>query len=114
MAIDAILPGSNTTLSCDTLLPFYWVSFAGIPSLSQPLTPYVGLILSLIIILAAKYARSPWRKVPPGPKGLPILGNALQLDDKLWMFKKDCKESFRTSSFLCRRLPDSRCSRERL
>jgi hypothetical protein len=63
-------------------------------SLSQLLTPSLGLIATLVAILVAQYVRSPWRKVPPGPKGLPILGNALQLQDKGWMFGRDCKQKF--------------------
>jgi hypothetical protein len=74
----------------------YCLSFA---VLSQISTARIGSILSLLIILVVKYVRSPWRKVPPGPKGLPILGNALQLMDKRWMFEKDCKRKFGTSYF---------------
>jgi len=66
-------------------------------ALSQLLAPRFGFILCLVI-LAARYVTSPWRKVPPGPKGLPILGNALQLKDKRWMLEKDCKRKFRTSN----------------
>src|SRR5712691_3732354 len=62
--------------------------------LSQLLTARVGFVLSLIVILVAQYASSPWRDIPPGPKGLPILGNALQFKDKRWMFEKDCKQKF--------------------
>jgi hypothetical protein len=83
-------------LDCTTLC-FQCISFAA-SALSQLLTSRIGLILGLVIILVIRYARSPWRKVPPGPKGLPILGNALQLRDKHWMFEKSCKEKFRTSS----------------
>ena len=67
-------------------------------SLSQLLTPSLGLIASLVAILVAQYVRSPWRKVPPGPKGLPILGNALQLQDKGWMFGRECKRKFGSSN----------------
>jgi hypothetical protein len=67
-------------------------------ALSQLLEPPFGFILCLVVILVAQYVTSPWRKVPPGPKGLPILGNALQLKDKQWMFEKDCKRKFRMSN----------------
>ena len=73
------------------------LSFA---ALSQLLAPRFGFILCLIVVLAAQYATSPWRKVPPGPKGLPALGNVLQLKDKRWMFGKDCKRNFRMPNFI--------------
>ena len=66
-------------------------------SLSQVLTPRLGLIATLVVILVAQYVRSPWRRVPPGPKGLPILGNALQLQNKDWMYGKECKRKFGSS-----------------
>jgi hypothetical protein len=53
-----------------------------------------GITLGLLIILAVGYTRSPWRKLPPSPPRLPILGNALQLRDKTWLLSKDCKERF--------------------
>jgi hypothetical protein len=67
-------------------------------SLSQLLTPRLGLFVTLVVILVARYVRSPWRKVPPGPKGLPILGNALQLQNKDWMYEKECKRKFGSSN----------------
>jgi len=70
----------------------HWLSFAAFSQLLMPAIP------GLAIILAAQYTRSPWRRVPPGPRGLPILGNALQLRDKRWMFDKDCKKKFGTSN----------------
>jgi len=53
-----------------------------------------GAFLGLILILAVYYFRSPWRKVPPGPRRLPIIGNTLQLMDKSWLISRDCKERF--------------------
>ena len=76
-------------------------------SLSQSLTLRLGLFVALAIILVARYVRSPWRKVPPGPKGLPILGNALQLQNKDWMYEKECKRKFGSSNSIFCRLYDS-------
>jgi hypothetical protein len=67
-------------------------------SLSQLQSPRIALITTLLlVILTVRYVRSPWRKVPPGPKGLPILGNALQLQNKGWMFGRECKRKFGSS-----------------
>ena len=48
-------------------------------------------------IVAIRYARSPWRRVPPGPRGLPLLGNASDLKDKSWLFERSCKQRFSAS-----------------
>jgi hypothetical protein len=53
-----------------------------------------GIVLGLVIILAVGYIRSPWRKLPPSPRRLPILGHALNLRDRGWLLSKDCKERF--------------------
>ncbi|KAF8478443.1 cytochrome P450 [Russula ochroleuca] len=65
-------------------------SFLSHASFSQLL----ALMATVVVILVAQYVRSPWRKVPPGPKGLPILGNALQLQNKDWMYGAECKRKF--------------------
>ena len=67
-------------------------------SLSRFLTTHLALTATLVIILVAHFVRSPWRKVPPGPKGLYILGNAFQLRDKAWMFRSKCKREFGLSN----------------
>lgn len=51
-------------------------------------------VLCLALILLVRYLRSPWRRVPPGPRGLPIIGNALEARNKAWLFKEDCQKRY--------------------
>ncbi|VDC00277.1 unnamed protein product [Peniophora sp. CBMAI 1063] len=45
----------------------------------------IGVVAGLFLATIVRYFTSPWRKLPPGPPGVPILGNALQLVDKQWL-----------------------------
>lgn len=49
--------------------------------------PVLALLLaSLSAYYVLKYRRSPWRSVPPGPTGWPLIGNALELTDSMsWL-----------------------------
>ncbi|KAI0293124.1 cytochrome P450 [Russula brevipes] len=91
------LAAASTTLSRTAQQLIRCLSSA---SLTQILTNRVAFITTVVVVLAARYARSPWRRVPPGPRGLPILGNTLQLQDKGWMFQKECKQKFEHVMYL--------------
>ncbi|KAI0060305.1 cytochrome P450 [Artomyces pyxidatus] len=53
-----------------------------------------GLIVGLVILIFIHYVSSPWRKVPPGPKGIPLLGNVLDMKDKAWLFSPDLRKKY--------------------
>ena len=48
-------------------------------------TFFFGFFACIVLLLIARYLRSPWRKLPPGPPGYPFVGNAFQLKDKQWL-----------------------------
>jgi len=45
----------------------------------------VGVILGLFVFYFVRYLSSPLRKLPPGPRGFPIIGNLLEIKTGHWL-----------------------------
>jgi len=72
----------------------------------------VGLALGLIILYVVHYLASPHRKLPPGPRGYPIIGNALEFGEGPWLYFTELQKKYGQwiiSIFLS--LPILRCVR---
>ncbi|KAF8492384.1 cytochrome P450, partial [Russula emetica] len=44
----------------------------------------LGTLLGFCILCVVRYVTSPYRKLPPGPRGYPIIGNVLELRTQPW------------------------------
>ena len=64
----------------------------------------IGVILGLTLLYAVLYLKSPYRKLPPGPRGYPIIGNILDLGSGPWIkfteWRKNYGQSLPSLSFL--------------
>jgi len=91
-------PSEGTVSVMDSITPklilLHSLIASTIKAIWDDKTLTAGFVLGLVITLSIGYTRSSWRRLPPSPRRLPILGNALQLRDKSWLLSKECKQNF--------------------
>lgn len=80
---------SSFFFSPGTLVPFQLVQSAKENKILS-----LGTLIGFIVLYVAHYVTSPYRKLPPGPRGYPIIGNALELRSKQWLKFTEWRKQF--------------------
>jgi hypothetical protein len=87
------LPMSMST-NLAVLSPSAIVVFA-----QQHSTLVSGILAGCTVLFTVRYLQSPWRKLPPGPRGIPLLGNVLEMRSKQWLNFMKWKDEFGQNNF---------------
>ena len=66
-------------------LPGIKVPFQLSQSVKENKILLLGILLGITVLYVAHYVTSPYRKLPPGPRGYPIIGNLLELRSQQWL-----------------------------
>ena len=72
----------------------YLPGVTGFISMSGVRTTDLLIATSLIVWLIARFARRAFRNLPPGPKGLPIVGDVRHIANQGWLVSPQRRDEY--------------------